>query len=53
MKRLQRSQRKGQEGIALLYAVFGSFVAAGMVSVMFTMAGVTKSSSIELPILLN
>lgn len=28
-------------GVALLYAVFGTFVVASMVSVMFTMAGVT------------
>jgi hypothetical protein len=31
----------GREGIALAYAVFGTFVVASMVSVMFTMAGVS------------
>ncbi len=33
--------RTGREGIALAYAVFGTFVVASMVSVMFTMAGVS------------
>ena len=36
--------RKGvasRRGVALIYAVFGSFVVASMVSVMFTMAGVS------------
>ncbi len=37
--------RDGQEGVALLYAIFGTFVAAGMASVMFTMAGVTQKRS--------
>jgi hypothetical protein len=37
--------RNGQDGVALLYAIFGTFVAAGMASVMFTMAGVTQRRS--------
>ncbi len=34
-----------RRGIALVYAVFGAFVAASIVSVMFTMAGVTERRS--------
>ncbi|MDP6939079.1 MAG: hypothetical protein QF848_09630 [Planctomycetota bacterium] len=34
-----------QAGVALVYAVFGAFVAATMVAVMFTMAGVTRTRS--------
>lgn len=35
----------GREGIALAYAVFGTFVVASMVSVMFTMAGVSDKQA--------
>jgi len=35
----------GRRGVALIYAVFGAFVAASMVTVMFTMAGVANRSS--------
>lgn len=34
---------RGRRGVALVYALFGVFVAAGMVGVMFTMAGVTST----------
>ncbi len=37
--------RSGREGIALAYAVFGTFVVASMVSVMFTMAGVSDKQA--------
>ncbi|MGK0219249.1 MAG: hypothetical protein ACI9HE_002750, partial [Planctomycetota bacterium] len=37
--------REERRGVALLYAVFGAFVAAGMVTVMFTMAGVSNKRS--------
>lgn len=40
-----KSKRNGREGVALVYAVFGAFVAIGMVTVMFTMAGVTSTRS--------
>lgn len=41
--RLNRTKTKAasRRGVALIYAVFGSFVVASMVSVMFTMAGVS------------
>ncbi len=41
----KRKSKSGREGVALIYAVFGSFVAASMVAVMFTMAGVTSKRS--------
>ncbi|MEM9380529.1 MAG: hypothetical protein AAGB93_11320 [Planctomycetota bacterium] len=41
----QRHARDGQRGVALLYAVFGTVVVASMVSVMFTMAGVSDRQS--------
>ncbi len=34
-----------RRGVALMYAVFGAFVAASMVSVMLTMATVTRRGS--------
>lgn len=40
-RRIGAGARSPREGIALVYAVFGSFVVASMVSVMFTMAGVS------------
>lgn len=43
MRMRYRNGCRGREGIALLYAVFGAFVAVGMVTVMFTMAGVTNT----------
>ena len=46
--RVRRQFRKtatGREGIALAYAVFGTFVVASMVSVMFTMAGVSDQQA--------
>lgn len=45
--RIQRRARGrgSRRGVALIYAVFGAFVAAGMVSVMFTMAGITNQRS--------
>ena len=36
-----RAGAERRRGVALIYAVFGSFVVASMVSVMFTMAGVS------------
>lgn len=35
-----------RRGVALVYAVFGAFIAASMVTVMFTMAGVSNKNSI-------
>jgi hypothetical protein len=43
--RIHRSRGSRSDGIALLYAVFGAFVAISMVTVMFTMAGVTRTRS--------
>ncbi len=37
--------RRSQSGVALLYSVLGAFVAASMVSVLFTMAGVTNKNA--------
>ncbi|MDA1264144.1 MAG: hypothetical protein O2816_03580, partial [Planctomycetota bacterium] len=45
MKPLQAGKRERNAGIALVYAVFGAFVAISMVTVMFTMAGVTRTKS--------
>ncbi|QDV08595.1 hypothetical protein Poly30_41480 [Planctomycetes bacterium Poly30] len=42
---LHGGPRSGREGIALAYAVFGTFVVASMVSVMFTMAGVSDKQA--------
>ena len=43
MKRVgKHSAHARRRGVALLYAVFGAFVAASMVSVMLTMASVTR-----------
>ena len=42
---VSRGIRGRRDGVALLYAVFGAFVAIGMVTVMFTMAGVTRTRS--------
>ncbi|MCP3915555.1 MAG: hypothetical protein GY711_08375 [bacterium] len=39
---IARSRRRG---VALVYALFGAFVAVSMVTVMFTMAGVTNTRS--------
>ena len=43
MQRVERDRTSRRRGIALLYAVFGTFVAVSMVTVMFTMAGVTHT----------
>lgn len=40
-----RGNSSPNAGVALVYAVFGAFVAATMVAVMFTMAGVTRVRS--------
>jgi hypothetical protein len=44
--RVRRADARRQ-GVALVYAVFGVFVAASMVTVMFTMAGVTNNRATE------
>ena len=41
MLKRTRAGAASRRGVALIYAVFGSFVVASMVSVMFTMAGVS------------
>ncbi len=43
-KRLGQAEQ-GRQGVALVYAVFGAFVAASMVTVMFTMAGVSNKGA--------
>ena len=43
--RVCRGSRGRRDGVALVYAVFGAFVAISMVTVMFTMAGVTRTRS--------
>ncbi len=45
MMRIVRGGQSGRDGVALLYAVVGAFVAISMVTVMFTMAGVTRTRS--------
>ncbi len=40
-----RPTQRSNAGVALLYSVFGAFVAAGMVAVMFSMAGVAHVHS--------
>ena len=45
MKIRIRTQRSSERGIALLYAIFGAFAAAGMVSLMLTMGSVTNDQS--------
>ena len=46
MKILKKNGNEArQAGVALVFAVFGAFVAATMVAVMFTMAGVTRVRS--------
>ena len=41
MLKRTRAGAASRRGVALIYAVFGSFVVASMVSIMFTMAGVS------------
>lgn len=43
--RIYKRGREERQGVALLYAVFVAFVAAGMVTVMFSMAGVSNKRS--------
>lgn len=43
--RVRNLGARRRRGIALIYAVFGAFVATSIVSVMFTMAGITERRS--------
>ena len=44
-KRIGPGPSSSQRGVALMYAVFGTFVVASMVSVMFAMASVSDRQS--------